>query len=706
MANQRVSVSNCGGVSDFEVAALAGICSSKITLDPTVGYKQGWPGPFALTTGVDPTPAQVGHPAGESHDSGYMYWHPVDLCLKAYDATNDTFVTIASVTGTLSLNGAYGNGGTVTVSGAAVTFNGTHGSNNVFAITNATGTGHCLAISNSGTGDDVYGTSGTWYVTKLGAGHFATLGSGAQTITVSSTAVGITFTDSGTGNTITATSWSVTKAGAASFVSIAATSGGAAIAGGLVVSTGGIGITAGGLTVTAGGAAITGNSTITGNLNVTGSFTYGGTLTASTFSTGSITLTDAGATPSTNAYLFYNDTSGYAVWNVKTAKTINLQVNATDEYVFSATLADFKGNDVKCGYVDLANTTVPAGTECYIARDNAGDTTINALTGKTINLAVAGTDIVTLSATTMAFGACAQTLSTGTITFSGAGYIDLGASGLIKAGTNPALAGIVCVPNNTYGVSSRNAANNANIDLIKADGSNYIAFGASLAAHTVAGTLTLGAQQLSFSTGNVTFSGAGYVAINANPADAGAIRLGNTGAMLWRNAANSGNFGINLDASNNLAHTCPIQMGASIVYGDTASGGNLQLSSTTNATKGRVYIATGEVGLYIGAVTARGTTEPTNAISLFNGTAPVGTLSNGATFYVTAGEMRVMDAAGNSTVLSPHTEDGDYIINSFSAAKGKTFRVHLEKLCAALVAKNSNLSEFIEWLDGDAEVNG
>ena len=65
----------------------------------------------------------------------------------------------------------------------------------------------------------------------------------------------------------------------------------------------------------------------------------------------------------------------------------------------------------------------------------------------------------------------------------------------------------------------------------------------------------------------------------------------------------------------------------------------------------RVYID--ERGLFVNDSTvARNTTDPTKAISLFNGTAPVGTLANGVTLYSAAGELLVMDAAGNATTLS------------------------------------------------------
>ena len=58
--------------------------------------------------------------------------------------------------------------------------------------------------------------------------------------------------------------------------------------------------------------------------------------------------------------------------------------------------------------------------------------------------------------------------------------------------------------------------------------------------------------------------------------------------------------------------------------------------------------------LKIAGTAVRATTEGTNHIDIFNGTAPVGTLANGISLYSALGELNVLDAAGNNTLLSPH----------------------------------------------------
>lgn len=82
----------------------------------------------------------------------------------------------------------------------------------------------------------------------------------------------------------------------------------------------------------------------------------------------------------------------------------------------------------------------------------------------------------------------------------------------------------------------------------------------------------------------------------------------------------------------------------------------------------------------IAGIAARATTEGTNHLDIFDGTAPVGTLANGISLYSTSGELRVMDSAGNATLLSPHAKDGSWIYDSFSPTTGKHLRVDMERM--------------------------
>jgi len=89
-------------------------------------------------------------------------------------------------------------------------------------------------------------------------------------------------------------------------------------------------------------------------------------------------------------------------------------------------------------------------------------------------------------------------------------------------------------------------------------------------------------------------------------------------------------------------------------------------------------------GIALTAATAHADTAGTNIISIFNGTAPAGTLANGASFFCAAGEMKVIDAAGNVTVLSPHDDDGRWIFDSRDSVTGRGLRIQMEQMMRRL----------------------
>jgi hypothetical protein len=113
------------------------------------------------------------------------------------------------------------------------------------------------------------------------------------------------------------------------------------------------------------------------------------------------------------------------------------------------------------------------------------------------------------------------------------------------------------------------------------------------------------------------------------------------------------------------------------VYHNLVESG-FQAWFTSNAERMRI---TSVGNLKIGGTADRATTEGTNQLVLFNGTAPVGTLTNGVSFYSAAGEARVMDAAGNSTLLSPHDQaTNEWIFHSKHTPSGKVLRIDVEKM--------------------------
>lgn len=128
-------------------------------------------------------------------------------------------------------------------------------------------------------------------------------------------------------------------------------------------------------------------------------------------------------------------------------------------------------------------------------------------------------------------------------------------------------------------------------------------------------------------------------------------------------------------------------------YGaDNSTIGNQLFGNfSANASAGDYFMLLSKVGnLKIGssgADTLRGTTEGTNQLVLFNGTPPAGTLTNGAAFHVTSGEMKVMDASGNDTLLSPHDlTTNEWIYDSTDTRTGKRLRIDMERMMKTLNA--------------------
>lgn len=129
----------------------------------------------------------------------------------------------------------------------------------------------------------------------------------------------------------------------------------------------------------------------------------------------------------------------------------------------------------------------------------------------------------------------------------------------------------------------------------------------------------------------------------------------------------------------------------------------LSTASSTGVMTPAMYITSAQ-NTKIGASTPRSTTEGTNQVVIFNGTAPVGTLANGASFYAAAGEMRVMDAAGASTLLSPHDDNGDWVFYSKNTKTGKVLHIEMEKMMKYLNDKFG--TDFVHEYTEDPEVDG
>lgn len=515
--------------------------------------------------------------------------------------------------------------------------------------------------------------------------------------------------------------------------------------------------------VTGSGVAITGNLTVTGTFGISGNWDVGATLTVDEL----ILDTDGVAPAGTNAYAV-SDNTGDLTLNALTGKTINLAINGSDEYTFSATVADFLGNAIdNAGYLILNAATAPAGTEVYGVNDNTGDLTLNALSTKAVHIAVAGVDEVDLSATAHVFNEASNDrdfrVETGGLAY--AIYADGGKDSLVLAG-NTDISSVDQVVRIGPIARTATAATNFGYLWIQPAGSVTIPAGITAVVASVqildpditaTGTVTdaaclyVGAAPTEGGTGNYSIMSAGAIGMIGDAVDL-VIGAGRDVLLRWSTAdADNHAFAVGLGASRAI-HLCEaadiatdwnvaaasnptlyvhgattpateyvaistdetdahlnavganwsfeiggtpeltvtasaVNLAANTLQGGTASAGDLVLMSTSHATKGFLTVAATEPGLVVGGTGAsvdRVTNDGTNCIHLFNGTAPIGAMTNGVSLYSSGGEFYAMDAAGNAVLNSPHSNDGDLIIHHFNARQNKTVRIHLEKLLRQL----------------------
>lgn len=121
----------------------------------------------------------------------------------------------------------------------------------------------------------------------------------------------------------------------------------------------------------------------------------------------------------------------------------------------------------------------------------------------------------------------------------------------VTIGNNPSTTGAVRLANN-ISIKARNAANSADVFLVTLNASDELELASSAGAIVPGsgdGTGILGSTGKRFSSANFSSS----VAVGANPATTGAVRLGNNLQVIQRNAANSADLGvIGINSSNVL----------------------------------------------------------------------------------------------------------------------------------------------------------
>ena len=672
------------------------------------------------------------------------------------------------------------------------------------------GVGRAITV-NDGAVTMTKNDAGTENVLELSASPSAGAAGSALSLVSGANATGATllFTNSGSGNDITGTAgWAINKAGNATLLATTLAEATNPAGTSAYISRDNTGdVTINALTGKTVNVAVAGTDvvnvsgtalTVTGNTSISGSLSFGGTLTVGdTLTVDELILDTDGVAPAgTNAYVV-SDNTGDLTLNALTGKTINFAIAGSDQVALGAATMTFTSVDLATvGYVELANTTLPAGTSCYIGRDNTGDTTINALTAKTVNVAVNGVDEVALGGVTYVFNEASNDRDFRVESNDRAYmiYADGALNALVLGANTDTSSAYKMVSIDRPATTG--AATTSYADLwVQPTGAYTLAVGttATVASATFAEpNITTGAQTVTNAaavliTGEPTEGGTGNYGLMAQ-ASIGLIAddkdlvigAGKDFGLLWSTADVSNNAAVlYTDATSHALHFCEaaakatdwnvnadthptlyihsattpatdyIRMyhDASNAYLDAMGGdlylatvngtarvlvsstglyilgtsgptvglfgttsahtadtanGSLYLKSTSSGTKGFVCIGDTDLGLVVGSDGSvdRATTVGTNSIAVFNGTAPAGALTNGISIYSNGGEAYMMDAVGNTTLQTPHTKDGDYVIHSYSIKKDCTITIHLEKLVAALAARDPSISRFITETPG------
>jgi len=112
------------------------------------------------------------------------------------------------------------------------------------------------------------------------------------------------------------------------------------------------------------------------------------------------------------------------------------------------------------------------------------------------------------------------------------------------------------------------------------------------------------------------------------------------------------------------------QFSGAHTWWNAASGSAGAVASFTQA-----MTLTAVSNLQLGGTADRGTTVGTNAIQIFNGTAPAGTLTNGVSLYSSSGDLNFMNSAGNGfrvgyrNLPAVGTQTGSYTLAAADVGK-------------------------------------
>lgn len=286
--------------------------------------------------------------------------------------------------------------------------------------------------------------------------------------------------------------------------------------------------------------------------------------------TGNIQLVATDA--SDNVYLGGSNSLAASLnYNVKAGGTHNIQVSAATEYAFSSTTADFKDNVLQFGTTPATSGVIRLSNATNVTARNAGntadltlvrsDSSDNVLLGTTGAGGDTYLDAASGKTIWIRFAGGAQDYRF-TSTF--ADFTD----NFLQFGTNPAGSGLVRTPNNVAIIGARNAANTADVEALRVDGSNVVVLGgvgATPSAARVYANATTNFTVAINGTDEYLFDGSianftnNSLKFGTTPASNGTIRLANdTGLIAWRNAGNTADvLGPYVDSANGLLIGAP-----------------------------------------------------------------------------------------------------------------------------------------------------
>lgn len=310
------------------------------------------------------------------------------------------------------LDDAYDDGNSITVDGAAVTFAGSHATNDVVSITgSAAVTGDLLALTNSGSGADISANS-AWSITTSGGVAVIELSSGA---TINAVDGALTIGKTGTATTFSGTvtvDEAVTLTGAVTATASLTITGSA--------DSNVLTVTAGDILVSNGKLALTNDDTDSAVAVTAASVTTGNvvSVTANGITTGSmlyLAMTEAGITANDGAYIeCYDSTAGAVQFTVQNDGKTTITGNAVGTQALTLTAGDLALSDGNVSITSSSTADVFVITADSLLANNAlivkGSGTFTGTTTSSF-VAITPTGLSTGTALYIA-GAAATTLST------------------------------------------------------------------------------------------------------------------------------------------------------------------------------------------------------------------------------------------------------------------------------------------------------